>query len=115
MTTLPEAPAAPPASHPVSREIAMAWYAIGRTARSRRALANLPVAVIRFADVYGVTPDEMRADLLAVADGIDAVVAEGLTRVDCWYLAGLDQFHGPYRDDVRVVPAPRAALGGIRP
>jgi hypothetical protein len=108
MTTLTEAPAAPIASQPVSREVAMAWYAIGRTARGRRALAGIPVAVKAHADLCGVTPEEMRADLLAVADGIDMITAEGLTRADCWYLAGLDQFHGPFPV---VVPAPRAPSG----
>jgi hypothetical protein len=91
----------------------MAWYAIGRTAQSRRALAKLPVAVSRFADIYGVSPEEMRAGLLAVADGIDAVVAEGLTRADCWYLAGLDQFHGLF--PAPVVPAPRPAANDAYP
>jgi hypothetical protein len=109
-TTLTEAPAAPIASQPVSREVAMAWYAVGRTAAGRRALAGDPLVVESYARLYGMSAEEMRADLLAVADGIDKITAEGLTRVDCWYLAGLDQFHGPFPAPAApvVVPAPRA-------
>jgi hypothetical protein len=110
MTTVAtEAPAAL-ASPTVSREVAMAWYAVGRTAAGRRALAGIPTAVADYAALYGTTPEQMRADLLAVADGIDAIAAEGLTRVQCWYLAGLDQFHGPFPGPrLAPVPAPRAS------
>jgi hypothetical protein len=110
MTTVADyPPAVPEASPSVSREVAMAWYAVGRTAAGRRALAAIPSAVEDYAALYGTTPGQMRADLLAVADGIDALVAEGLTRVQCWYLAGLDQFHGAFpAPRLTPVPAPRA-------
>lgn len=116
MTTLATEAALAPANPPaVSREMAMAWYAVGRTAQGRRALAAEPMVVESYARLHGTTPREMRAELLAVADGIDAIVTEGLTRAQCWYLAGLDQFHGPYPASALVVPAQRAAAPESRP
>ena len=113
MTTVADFPAAvPTAPQPAPREAAMAWYAIGRTAEGRRALARNPVASAAYAALYGMSPEEMRAELLAVADGIDMIAAEGLTRVECWYLAGLDQFHGQFpAPRLAPVPAQRAPSG----
>jgi hypothetical protein len=111
-TLATEAPAAL-ASSPVSpRETAMAHYAAGFTAQGRRALAGVPLAVDAIAAMTGADPETVRAELLAVADGIDAITDEGLTRVQAWYLAGLDQFLGPFPGPYPavVVPAQRRAL-----
>jgi hypothetical protein len=36
------------------------------------------------------------ANLRATADATGQLTAAGLTPVKCWYLSGLDQFHGPF-------------------
>jgi hypothetical protein len=92
MTTLADSrPAAT-----VSRRTALAYFAAGCTAEGRRALAATPLAVKSYAEIDGITEAEEREMLLAVAAGIDAVTAEGLSRAAAWYEAGLDQFCGPF-------------------
>lgn len=91
--TPPPSPAKPPV---ISREVALGFYAAGRSAAGRRALAADPLVVEAYAELDHISPEQERAVLLAVADGIEQVAAEGLTRADAWYLAGLDQFQGPY-------------------
>jgi len=95
--TPPPSPAKPPV---VSRETALAFYAAGRSAAGRRALAAVPAVVEAYAELDHISAEQERAVLLAVADGIEQVTAEGLTRADAWYLAGLDQFQGPYPGSV---------------
>lgn len=75
---------------------AMKYFAIGRTAEGFRGQAADPEWVRGTALLSGVTEDEARATFLAIADGIDAVTAGGLTRVDCYFLTGLDHFLGAY-------------------
>jgi hypothetical protein len=96
VTTVEHRPPEYTPPRPVTREDAMKYFAIGRTAGSFRSSAADPEWVRGMALLSGVTEDDERRTELAVADGIDAVDAEGLTRVDCYVLMGLDQFFGPY-------------------
>jgi hypothetical protein len=75
MTTVTGNSAATTETTPVSREVAMQHLASGRTAQGRRSLAASPVIVEGFAQVHGVTPDVMRAELLNIAAAMDAVTA----------------------------------------
>jgi hypothetical protein len=72
------------------------YYALGCTAEDLRADAADPEWVRRAALDAGITEEQERAQLLAVADLIPGIAAEHLTPVDCWYLSGLDQFLGPF-------------------
>lgn len=84
---------------------ALKYLAIGRTANDLRDEAGDPQWVKGLALLSGTTPDGERGQLLRIADAVAELKAEGLTPVKCWYLSGLDQFHGPYPGD----DAPMAA------
>jgi hypothetical protein len=75
---------------------ALKYFALGRTANDLRDEAADPEWVRGMALEGGITEEQERAQLLAVADRIADLKAEGLTPVKCWYLSGLDQFLGPF-------------------
>jgi len=75
---------------------AIKFYATGRTAEGLRAMAADDEMTRGLAVLSGITEDEEREQVLKIADAIDKLTAEGLTPVKCWYLAGLDQFLGPF-------------------
>lgn len=75
---------------------ALKLYAVGRNADTMRAIAADPVLTRGFALIYGITEDEEREQELGIADAIDALAAEGLTREQAYFLAGLDKVLGPY-------------------
>lgn len=93
MTTLNDQPDATPAEVPVppgevTRREAMVFYATGRTAAAIRAYAARFVTVD---DTTGQSIDDaiaVKALILALADGIDRIAAEGLTPADCWQQLG---------------------------
>jgi hypothetical protein len=70
------------------------YFALGTTAEDLRAQAADTEWVRGMALEGGITEEQERTQLLAVADRIDSITAEGLTPVKCWYLSGLDQFLG---------------------
>lgn len=72
------------------------FYATGRNSATLRAIAADPVLTRGFALLSGITEDEERAQALGIADAIDALAAEGLTREQAYFLAGLDKVLGPY-------------------
>jgi hypothetical protein len=96
----PRSPAKPPEQPPaVIRDYWMAalkFCATGRTAESLRVMAADPVMTEGLALLSGITEDEEREQVLKIAGAIDELTAAGLTPVKCWYLAGLDQFLGPF-------------------
>jgi hypothetical protein len=98
--TPPPSTAKPPEQPPaVIRDYWMAalkFCATGRTAESLRIMAADPVMTEGLALLSGITEDEEREQVLKIADAIDELTAAGLTPVKCWYLAGLDQFLGPF-------------------
>ena len=75
---------------------ALKYFALGRTAGDLRDEAADPEWVRGMALEGGITEDQERAQMLAIADAIDALAATTLTPVKCWYLSGLDQFLGPF-------------------
>jgi hypothetical protein len=83
---------------------ALRYRAIGRTAGDLRAQAADPEWVRGLALEGGITADQEREQMLAVAGRMDRLAAEGLTPVACWYLGGLDQFLGPYPGTPGVTP-----------
>jgi hypothetical protein len=72
------------------------YYALGSTPEVLRAEAADPEWVRDTALKAGISEEQERAQLLAVADRIAVIAATGLTPVDCWYLTALDQFLGPF-------------------
>jgi hypothetical protein len=78
----------------------MKFYATGSTAESLRARAGNRVVVRALAAAAMVSPDAMRDTVLGLADGIDAITAEGLTREQCYFLAHLDETLGPWPGDL---------------
>ena len=106
MTTLNDQPDATPAEVPappgeVTRREAMVFYATGRTAAGIRAYAARFVTVD---DTTGQSIDDavaVKALMLAIADGIDALEAEGLTPSDCYDAAGLSALLGRPADGAR--------------
>lgn len=92
---------APRRSPQVTRDYwtaALKFYATGRTAGGLRAMAADPEMTRGLALLSGVTEDEERAQVLAIADAIDALAAAGLTPEQAYFLAGLDKVLGPYAD-----------------
>jgi hypothetical protein len=67
---------------------AMKFYATGRTAAGLRAQAADPETVAMIAAGSLETEDEVRAMMLALADGVAQIAADGLTPADCWKLLG---------------------------
>ncbi len=88
---------------------ALKYCAIGRTAADLRAQAADPEMTRGLALLSGISEEQERAQVLAVAPAIDLLAAAGLTPVKCWYLAGLDQFHGPYADNAALARMPEVA------
>jgi hypothetical protein len=83
---------------------ALRYRAIGRTAEDLREQAADPEWVRGLALEGGITEEQEREQLLAIADRMTQLAAEGLTPVKCWYLGGLDQWLGPYRVPPEVTP-----------
>jgi hypothetical protein len=77
-----------PSERSDSRQAAMKFYATGRTAAGLQAQAADPQTVAMIAAWIPATEDKVRAEMLALADGIDQITAEGLTPADCWKLLG---------------------------
>jgi hypothetical protein len=75
---------------------ALKYRAIGRTAASLREQAADPVMTEGLALLSGITAGQERIQVLAVADAVDALAAEGLTPEQCYFLANLDKEFGPY-------------------
>lgn len=75
---------------------ALKYHATGRTAGSFRAQGADETFTRGMAALSGTTPEQERAWLLAVADAVDALAAEGLTPEKAYRLAGLDRELGPY-------------------
>ena len=71
-----------------SRQAAMIFYATGRTAEGLQAQAADADTVAAVAAKSAETEDEARAVMLALADGINQIAAEGLTPPDCWKQLG---------------------------
>lgn len=78
------------ASSRITREVAMKFFATGRTADEFRRHAASPETVAGLSAGSGETPDAAQTLLLALADGIDKIVAEGLTFAECWDILGWD-------------------------
>lgn len=72
------------------------FYATGRTAEALRLMAANREMTEGLALLSGVTPEEEREQMLGIASAIDALKAEGLTREQAYFLAGLDKDFGPY-------------------
>jgi hypothetical protein len=75
---------------------ALKYYALGSTAGDLRADAADPEWVRSASLDAGITEEQERAQLLAVAHCLDSIAATGLSPVKCWYLSGLDQFLGAF-------------------
>ena len=65
-------------------------------ARPAPAAADYWTTALKFY-ATGRTAEELRA----IARAIEELAAAGLTPVRCWYLAGLDQFYGPFPGTAR--------------
>lgn len=70
---------------------ALKFYGTGRTAEGLRAQAATPAWVNWLAEVGGVSPGTVRADMLAIAGAIDAYRAAGMTPEQAYRLADLDK------------------------
>jgi hypothetical protein len=93
-----------PSEGSASRQAAMKFYATGRTAAGLQAQAADPETVAVIAARTPATEHEVRAEILALADGIDKIAAEGLTPADCWKLLGWTP------DFVEALLAPKGAV-----
>jgi len=87
---------------------ALNYLAIGRTAAELRAQAADPEMTRGLALMCGITEDEERAQVLAVADRLDGLTAAGLTPESAYSLAGLDDVLGPYADNAVAALVPEA-------
>lgn len=93
--------------HPVSAArdhwlAALKFYATGRTPRALRAMAASPEMTRGLALLSGVTEDEERAAMLAIAEAIDELAAAGLTPEQAYFLASLDKVLGPYAENAAL-------------
>ena len=70
------------------------FYATGRTSEALRVMAADEEMTRGLAILSGITPEEERAEILGIAGAIDALKAEGLTREQAYFLAGLDRILG---------------------
>jgi hypothetical protein len=87
---------------PVARDYwlaALKFYATGRTPRALRAMASNPEMTRGLALLSGVTEDEERAAMLAIARDIEELAAAGLTPEQAYFLASLDKVLGPYAEN----------------
>jgi hypothetical protein len=84
----------PPPPIEVSRADAMKFRAFGKTAAGFRAHAASPMTVEGLAVLAGVSEDVMRDTLLALADAIDQLEADGMTPEKCRWVLGLDAIPG---------------------
>ena len=85
-----------------TREDALKFMGSGRTAEGLRAVAGNPETVAALAQ-EDVSPETARATILAIADEIDKLTAEGVTAPDCWRILGwsldyVEQVLGPRED-----------------
>lgn len=110
MTTIDHRPPEGTATRPVTRDDAMKFYATGRTAEGLRAHAADPLVTEGIATLSGITPDEARQQMLALADAIDHITSEGITQEQAYFLMRLDTHFGPF-PGTAPVPAPRKADG----
>lgn len=90
LTDLSEA--ASPGTSTVTRRDALIFRATGRTASGLRASGADPFALAEIAALAGVSQRVMRKTMTALADGIDAIAAEGLSPEEC--AAELREQHG---------------------
>jgi hypothetical protein len=112
MTLAPEAPARTEGTATASRDDCMKFYATGRTAEGLRAKVADPMILEGMAILAGVQIPVMRQEMLALADGIDLITAEGLTAEQCYFLLGLDRVLGPFAGPVPTQRAPSEAFAG---
>ena len=97
---------------------ALKFYATGRTSRALRTMAANPEMTRGIALMSGITEEQERAQVLAIADAIDEYAAAGLTPEGAYSLASLEEVFGrPFAefdpDANWTVPAPRAASGAL--
>lgn len=95
----------PAGTETASREEAMEFYATGRTAAFLRGLAANPVIVASEAAKSGATEAEARGLMLALADAIDHITADGITQEQAYLLMRLDTHFGPYPGALTTAPA----------
>jgi hypothetical protein len=75
---------------------ALRYRAAGHAPEDLRGQAADPRLTEVLAREAGVTGEQQQEKMLAIADRMTQLAAEGLTPVQCWYLGGLDQWLGPY-------------------
>jgi len=85
---------------------ALKLYATGRTAEAQRAEADDPAWVAGLAYVDGVTPEQERSEMLAIAAAIASLAAAGLTPEQAYFLASLDRGLGPYAENADLARVP---------
>jgi hypothetical protein len=87
------------------RAAALRFLATGLTAEGVRAHAADALYVSRTARAAGIPAQEAYTEMLAIADAIENLEDRGLTREKAYFLARLDEQHGPYPgpDDLHVV------------
>lgn len=105
MTLAAEAPSRTEGTATASRDDCMKFLATGRTADGLRAKVADPMILEGMAILAGVSVPVMRQEMLALADGIGLIAAEGLTPGQCYFLLGLESVLGPFAGPV---PAQRA-------
>lgn len=90
MTVAHELVKGTPVSGPplATREDCLKFLGTLRAAEWLRECAARPETVTAAAADAGVTEDLIRAKMLALADGIDELTAEGITPPDCWRILG---------------------------
>jgi hypothetical protein len=76
----------------VTREDCVKFLAVGHTGSGLRAMAADPETVTALT-AGGDTEETARAMMHALADGIEQLIAEGLTMPGCWDLLGWDLDH----------------------
>jgi hypothetical protein len=112
MTLAAEAPSRTEGTATASRDDCMKFLATGRTAEGLRAKVADPMILEGMAILAGVQIPVMRQEMLALADGIDLIAAEGLTPGQCYFLLGLDRVLGPFAGPVPAQRAPSGACHG---
>jgi hypothetical protein len=74
----------------------MRFHATGRTPEILRSYAADPLVTEGIAVLSGITPDEAREQMLALADAVEHITAEGITQEQAYFLMRLDRHFGPY-------------------
>jgi hypothetical protein len=106
VSTLTESPADTTATRLADRDTAMKFYATGRTPERLRAHAADPLVLEGIAVLSGITPGEAREQMLALAEAIDHITAEGITQEQAYFLMRLDKHFGPYPGARSTASAP---------